>query len=97
MGFNLDDNGRIVDVLWDGPAFNAGLSQGFTVVAVNGRAYKARAMKAAIIAAKTDRKPIELLVRQADRYQTIGIDCPGGFAPRARSRSALSFTFSRWC
>jgi predicted metalloprotease with PDZ domain len=78
IGVTLDSNGRIVDVLWDSPAFKAGLSQGFTVVAVNDRAYKAELLKSAISAAKTDHRPIELLLRQADRYQTAQIDYQGG-------------------
>jgi predicted metalloprotease with PDZ domain len=78
IGVTLDSNGRIVDVLWDSPAFKAGLTKGFTVVAVNDRAYKAELLKSAISAAKTDRRPIELLLRQADRYQTTRIDYQGG-------------------
>jgi hypothetical protein len=29
-GWSLDGTGRIADVLWNSPAFKAGLSQGFT-------------------------------------------------------------------
>jgi len=78
IGATLDSDGRIVDVLWDSPAFKAGLSKGFTVVAVNDRAYKAELLKSAISAAKTDRRPIELLLRQAGRFQTTRIDYQGG-------------------
>ncbi len=78
IGLTLDATGRIADVLWDGPAFKAGLSQGFTVVAINGKAYKPELMKAAIVAAKSERRPIELLLRQADRYQTTRIDYQEG-------------------
>ena len=78
IGVVLDGNGLIVDVLWDSPAFKAGLSKGFTVVAVNDRAYKAELLKSAIRAAQTDQRPIELLLRQADRYQTTRIDYRGG-------------------
>jgi predicted metalloprotease with PDZ domain len=78
LGLTLDSNGRIVEVLWDSPAFKAGLSQGFTVIAVNDRAYKVELLKAAIGAAKTDHRPIELLLRQADHYQTTRIDYQGG-------------------
>lgn len=78
VGMTLDGTGRIVDVLWNGPAFQAGLSQGFTVVAVNGRAYKADLLKSAISAAKIEHRPIELLLRQAERYQTTRIDYQEG-------------------
>jgi predicted metalloprotease with PDZ domain len=78
IGLTLDSTGRIVDVLWNGPAFQAGLSQGFTVTAVDGRAYKADLLKSAISAAKIEHRPIELLLRQADRYQTARIDYQEG-------------------
>jgi predicted metalloprotease with PDZ domain len=74
LGLNLDSTGRIVDVLWNSPAFEAGLSLGFTVVAVNGKAYKPEWLKSTISAAKIDHQAIELLLKQADRYQTTRID-----------------------
>jgi predicted metalloprotease with PDZ domain len=74
IGLNLDSAGRIAEVLWNSPAFKAGLSQGFSVIAINGKAYKAELLKSAITAAKADHLPIELLLRQADRYQTTRID-----------------------
>ncbi len=78
LGLTLDSTGRIVDVLWNSPAFSAGLSQGFTVIGVNGKAYKADLLKSAISAAKIDHRPLDLLLRQADRYQTTRIDYQGG-------------------
>jgi predicted metalloprotease with PDZ domain len=78
IGLTLDATGRVAEVLWNGPAFKAGLSQGFTVVAINGKAYKPELMKAAISAAKSEHRPIELLLRQAERYQTTRIDYQDG-------------------
>jgi predicted metalloprotease with PDZ domain len=74
IGINLDSNGRVVDVLWNSPAFKAGLSQGFTVIAINGKAYKPELLKSAISTAKVEHQAIELLLRQAERYQTARID-----------------------
>jgi predicted metalloprotease with PDZ domain len=78
LGVTLDAGGRIAEVVWESPAFKAGLSQGFSVVAVNGRAYKAELLKSAISAAKVEHRPIELLVKQADRYQAVRIDYTAG-------------------
>jgi predicted metalloprotease with PDZ domain len=78
LGITLDAGGRIAEVVWDSPAFKAGLSQGFSVVAVNGTAYKPELLKLAITAAKREHQPIELLVKQADRYQTVRIDYTEG-------------------
>ena len=78
IGITLDGTGRIADVLWNSPAFKAGLSRGFSVVAVNGKAYKPELLSGAISAAKAEHQSIELLLRQADRYQTTRIDYQGG-------------------
>ena len=74
IGVTLDSTGRIVDVLWNSPAYKAGLSQGFTVIAINSKAYKPELLKSAISAAKAGHQSIELLLRQADRYQTTRIE-----------------------
>ena len=63
---------------WDGPAFNAGLGSGTTIIAVNGMAYDGAVLEEAIKAAKTDTAPIELMVKEFDRYRTVKIDYHGG-------------------
>ena len=73
-GFAVSSKGAISDVLWDGPAFKAGLSPGMTVVAVNGKEFDGDTLKDAVTAAKTDKAPIELLVKNFDTYKTIKID-----------------------
>jgi len=78
VGLVLGEEGGIAAVLWDSPAFKAGLSVGFHVLAVNGRAYKPDVLKAAITAAKDGQEPLELLVRQADRFSTVRLDYHDG-------------------
>jgi len=65
-------------VRWDSPAFDAGVGTGMTVVAVNDIAYGKDVMEDAIRAAKDDKAPIRLLVREFDRYRTIDVDYHGG-------------------
>jgi hypothetical protein len=48
------------------------------IVAVNGEAYSADAIKAALTAAKASTAPIELLVKRGDRYLTVPVDYHGG-------------------
>jgi predicted metalloprotease with PDZ domain len=74
LGIVIDHDARIAGVVWDSPAFKAGLTVGFHVVAVNGRAYKPETLGAAITAAKGGHEPIELLVKQADRFRTERFD-----------------------
>lgn len=78
LGLNIDAKGEVQEVLWDGPAFDAGLSSGNTIVAVNGRAYSADVIKDAITAAKGAAAPIELLLKRYDRYDSVRIDYRGG-------------------
>jgi predicted metalloprotease with PDZ domain len=78
LGLSLGSDGRIVNVCWEGPAFKAGLTEGYTLLAVNGRAYKVELLKEAITSAKTDREPIELLVKKDDRFKTLRIDYHDG-------------------
>jgi predicted metalloprotease with PDZ domain len=68
----------LVDVIWEGPAFKAGLTQGATLVAVNSIAYDGDRLKEAVKAAKGAAQPIELLVKNGDRYRTVRIDYHDG-------------------
>ena len=78
IGLALDKDGKVTASRWDSPAFKAGIVTGMTVVAVNGTAYDADGIKAAITAAKTTGKPLELLVRRDDSYATVPVDYRGG-------------------
>lgn len=78
LGVRVDQDGRLVDVLWDSPAFRAGLSPAMSVVAVNWRAYKSEVLKDAIAANKDGRSPIELLLREGDAFRAVRIDYRGG-------------------
>jgi len=79
LGVAVGKGGQIADVLWDGPAFKAGLAPSMTIVAVNGHDYDADALKDAVTAAAKDKsQPIELLVKNFDEYRTIRIDYHDG-------------------
>ncbi|TAL76014.1 MAG: M61 family peptidase [Rhodanobacter sp.] len=79
LGLSIGKAGAINDVLWDGPAFNAGVAPGMTVIAVNGHDYDADALKEAVTAAAKDKhQPIELLVKNFDEYKTLRIDYHDG-------------------
>jgi predicted metalloprotease with PDZ domain len=78
IGLSASGKGQIYDVQWNGPAFQAGLVPGLSIVAVNGKDYSAEALKDAITAAKGSQAPIELLVKNVDIYSTVKIDYHGG-------------------
>ncbi|WP_425502740.1 M61 family metallopeptidase [Pinirhizobacter soli] len=74
VGLSLSAKGEIGDVLWDSPAFNAGISPGMTITAVNGKEFSGEAIKDAVKA----KQPFDLLVKNFDSYKTIRINYTGG-------------------
>ncbi len=78
LGLSASKDGVISDVLWDGPAFKAGIGSGTTVMAVNGQSFSPGVLEDAVKNAKTDKAPIELLLKEFDRYRTVKLDYHGG-------------------
>ena len=72
------DAGTINEVLWESPAFRAGLAKDMQLVAVDGKAYNAERLKRALVAAQSAKNPIELLVRQGDGFRTVRVDYHDG-------------------
>jgi predicted metalloprotease with PDZ domain len=73
LGMVLDKDGVVTQVIWDGPVFASGITAGTSILAVNGGAFDADKLKAAITAATTSGKPIDLLVKKGDRFMTASI------------------------
>ncbi len=78
IGLQTNGENGISAVQWDGPAFKAGLAIGMSIVAVNGEAAAASNLTDAIKAAKDTTTPIELIVKDGDRYRTVSLDYHGG-------------------
>ena len=78
LGFSVGAEGKLEAFMWEGVGFKAGMSGGSTLLAVNGRAYKAEVLREAITAAKADKAPIQLLVKKGNLYQTYALDYHGG-------------------
>jgi predicted metalloprotease with PDZ domain len=78
IGITLNKQAVLNDVRWNGPAFKAGVTTGATLVAVNGHAFNREVLKDAIAAAKSDTRPIELLLKYQDEYRTVPVDYHGG-------------------
>ncbi|HEY2069042.1 MAG TPA: hypothetical protein VGG48_05770 [Rhizomicrobium sp.] len=78
LGLSLDEKGAASEVIWDSPAFKAGVTAGSQIVAVNDIAYDSDRLKDAVKAAKTAKEPIRLLVKRGDVFRVIAIDYHGG-------------------
>jgi predicted metalloprotease with PDZ domain len=77
-GFVVGNDGKVTSVLWDSAAFNAGLTVGSEIVAVNGRKFDGDAIKQAIKNAATGGASPQLLIREGDVYKTVTLDWRGG-------------------
>jgi len=77
-GFVVGNDGKISGVLWDSAAFNAGLTVGSQITAINGRDFDGDALKEAIKAATGNGPSPELLIHDGDVYRTIKLDWHGG-------------------
>jgi predicted metalloprotease with PDZ domain len=78
LGFMIGRENKLIDVLWDGPAWSAGLTVGTQIIAVNSVSYDSDRLKEIIRRALTDPAPIELLVKNGDRYTMVRIDYHDG-------------------
>jgi predicted metalloprotease with PDZ domain len=78
IGFSVNKDAVLTDVQWDGPAFKAGLTEGVTLIAVNGDTYNSDGLKDAIQAAKGGTAPIELLVKDKEEFHPVKVDYHGG-------------------
>jgi predicted metalloprotease with PDZ domain len=78
LGLIAAPTGTITDVLWDGPAFKAGLMPGIQVVAVNGVAFDSGRLKSAVTEAIGNGPAVELLIKKGVAYRTVRIDYHDG-------------------
>ena len=92
LGLTTTDDGRVRAVLWDTPAFKAGIVPGEQITAIGSVAFSGAALRTAVTDAKNG-KPIELLVKHNDMFRTIMLDYRGGlrypYLERDPSRPAL--------
>ncbi|MES2327032.1 MAG: peptidase M61 [Pseudomonadota bacterium] len=77
-GFTVGNDGKVGSVLWDSPAFNAGITIGSEIMAINGRKFDMDAIKQAIRDAAGNGPAPELLIHDGDVYRTVKLDWHGG-------------------
>ncbi len=78
LGLVVDNEAIVSSVLWESPAYKAGLTAGAKLIAVDGLAYEAERLQSAIARTKHSVEPVELLVRVGDRFRTVRIEYHGG-------------------
>lgn len=79
LGLSVDSKGHVLELLWEGPAFKAGLVEGLTITAVDGKPFSASRLRDAIVAAHDNPdSPVELTVNDADGSRVVRVDYRGG-------------------
>lgn len=78
VGLIADEQGRIGDVILDSPAYKAGLAPGFTIVAVNGRAFQISLLHAALQESRGNGPAPEFIVANTGYYKVIRVEYHGG-------------------
>ncbi|WP_045761632.1 M61 family metallopeptidase [Xanthomonas albilineans] len=73
IGLVMNDDASINDVVWDGPAFKAGISTGATLLAVNGQDYSRDTLKQAIAEAKGGTAPIVLTLKYQGSLRDVAV------------------------
>jgi len=78
LGITLDKDGRVTGTRWGSPAFDAGVTSGARIAAVNGTAYSEQVLRDAITAAKTATEPLHLTLQRGEKYAQLAIAYHGG-------------------
>jgi len=73
-GPNGGPAGAITEVVWDSPAFKAGITPDMQLQAVNDQAFSVANLRRAILAAEKGNAPIKLLLKREDQFVTITLD-----------------------
>lgn len=78
LGLATTNNGHLTSVLWDGPAFKAGLTTAGEILAVNGRTFSQDALRDAVAQAEGSKDPIRLIIRTGRQVREVQIQWNGG-------------------
>ncbi len=78
IGLIMGAKGAIKSVVWDSPAFKAGLKSGLTISAINGKAYSDEALKQAIEENRGGEGRIDIFAKNGEAYHNFMVDHSGG-------------------
>lgn len=77
LGLSVANAGAVQEVLWEGPAFAAGLTAGSELLAVNGAEFSAEAIKNAVAHAAGG-SSVCIRLRDGKHERSVEIPCPTG-------------------
>jgi predicted metalloprotease with PDZ domain len=78
VGMFLSTDGRVEDVLWQGPSFKAGLAPGMKLVSIDGHAWSVQVLHDALAAAQKSKQPLRIQARNDGAVKTYTVHYDGG-------------------
>ncbi|MGC2638618.1 MAG: peptidase M61 [Acidobacteriaceae bacterium] len=78
LGISVMPDGTLAAVVWDSPAFKAGLTPGDQIVAIDGDVFAPPKLRDAIVKAEKTTDPTVLLVKESDQVKSVSLDYHGG-------------------
>ncbi len=78
LGFYVNDDATLSDIIPDSPADRAGLSPGDKVIAVNDRKWTQDEMRDAIAATSRSGSSVSLIIERGDAYKRLVLNYSGG-------------------
>ena len=76
LGISVAEDGGVRQVVWDSPAFKAGLTNASEIVGVNGRTYTADRLADAVRMSATE--PVTLTLEEGSQVRTVALEYTGG-------------------
>jgi len=78
VGLSIMSDGTVVDVLYGGPAYRAGIGPGMKIQAVEGRQFSPDDLKDAIDSAKGTTTPMIVMLTNGSEFKSYSVDYHGG-------------------
>ncbi len=77
IGISVNSDGEIKDVLWEGPAYDAGVTTGSSIVAIGGRVFDLDLLDEEIAGTARGR-PLQFTVKSGKHVRTVTLEYSGG-------------------
>jgi predicted metalloprotease with PDZ domain len=78
LGLSVQDDGTVIDVVHDGPAYNAGIGPGMKLTAIDGQQFSSTVLRELVEKSASASAPFTFLVANGPYFKTVTVDYRGG-------------------
>jgi predicted metalloprotease with PDZ domain len=78
LGLSVQDDGTVIDVVHDGPAYNAGIGPGMKLTAIDGQQFSSTVLRELVEKSASASAPFTFLVANGPYFKTMTVDYRGG-------------------